>query len=92
MFETGVVRASDVNRSVRAGGKVEISSRLYHFQYKKKITLNYTKSVASGFFPKGLKNEFKTAVVNEPSVFDPSEVLLYMGKNRPCLSRNMPLS
>ena len=24
-----------------------------------------------GFFSKGLKNEFETAVVNEPSVFEP---------------------
>ena len=37
------------------------------FNIKKKITLNYTKSVALGF--KGLKNKFETAVVNEPSVF-----------------------
>ena len=39
---------------------------------KKKITLNYPKynDVCSyGIFSKGLKNE--TAVVNEPSVFDP---------------------
>ena len=27
-----------------------------------------------GFFPKGLKNEFETAVVNEPSVFEPLKV------------------
>ena len=36
-----------------------------------KITLNYPKSSAMGFYPKGLKNEFETAVVNEPSVFEP---------------------
>ena len=41
------------------------------FKIKKKITLNYPKSAAMGFFPKGLKNEFETAVVNEPSVFEP---------------------
>ena len=35
----------------------------------KKITLNYLKSAAVGFFSKGLQNEFETAVVNEPSVF-----------------------
>ena len=28
-------------------------------------------SAAMGFFPKELKNEFETAVVNEPSVFEP---------------------
>ena len=30
------------------------------------ITLNYPKSVAFGFWSKGLKKEFETAVVNEP--------------------------
>ena len=38
----------------------------------KKITLNYPKSAAMGFFYKGLKNEFEAAVVNEPSVFKSS--------------------
>ena len=38
---------------------------------KKKIILIYLKSAAMGFFSKGLKNEFETAVVNEPSVFEP---------------------
>ena len=37
----------------------------------KKITLNYPKSAAMIFFSKGLKNEFETATVNEPSVFEP---------------------
>ena len=40
---------------------------------KKKITLNYPKYnnvCGYGIFSKGLKNEFETAVVNEPSVFD----------------------
>ena len=41
------------------------------FNMNKKNTLNYPKSAAVGFFPKGLKNEFETAVVNEPSVFEP---------------------
>ena len=39
---------------------------------KTKITLNYLKYIMSkvmGFFSCELKNEFKTAVVNEPSVF-----------------------
>ena len=35
----------------------------------KKISLNYPKSGAKGFCSKG--NEFETAVVNEPSVFEP---------------------
>ena len=41
------------------------------FNIKKKITLNYLKSAAMSFFSCGLKNEFETAVVNEPSVFEP---------------------
>ena len=41
------------------------------FNIKKKITLNYPKSAAMGFYAKGLKNEFETAKVNEPSVFEP---------------------
>ena len=38
---------------------------------KKKITLNYPKSAAIGFCPKGLTIEFEKAVVNESSVFEP---------------------
>ena len=41
------------------------------FNIKKKATLNYPKSAAMGFCSKGLKNEFETAVANEPSVFEP---------------------
>ena len=41
------------------------------FNINNKNTLNYTRSAAMGFFSKGLKNEFETAVVNEPSVFEP---------------------
>ena len=37
----------------------------------KKITLIYPKSAARRFFSKGLKNEFETAVVNEPLVVEP---------------------
>ena len=37
----------------------------------KKIILNYPKSAAMGFCSKGPKNEFETAMVNEPSVFEP---------------------
>ena len=38
---------------------------------KKKITLNYPKSAGMKFFSNGLKNEFETVVVNEPSVIEP---------------------
>ena len=41
------------------------------FNTKKKITLNFPKSAAMGFCSKGLKKEFETAMVNEPSVFEP---------------------
>ena len=41
------------------------------FNMNKKTTLNYPKSAAKGFFSKGLRNEFETAMVNEPSVFEP---------------------
>ena len=45
---------------------------------KKKITPTYPKSAAMGLCSKGLKKEFKTAVVNNPSVFQAIEVLLYL--------------
>ena len=38
---------------------------------KKKITIYYPKPAAMGFFPKGLKNELETVMVNKPSVFEP---------------------
>ena len=41
------------------------------FNIKKKIILIYPKYAAMGFCSKGLKNEFETAMVNEPSVFEP---------------------
>ena len=41
------------------------------FYMKKKNKLNYPKSAAIGSFSKGLKNKFETAMVNEPSVFEP---------------------
>ena len=41
------------------------------YSMNKKNTLNYPKSATMFFFSKGLKNEFETSVVNEPSVFEP---------------------
>ena len=42
------------------------------FNIKKKFSLNYSASAAMGFFPRdSRKKEFETAVVNEPSVFEP---------------------
>ena len=40
------------------------------FSMSMKNCLNYPKSAAMGFFSEGLKNEFETAMVNEPSVFE----------------------
>ena len=37
---------------------------------KKKINLYYPKSAAMGFGSKGLKKEFETAVVKDPSAFE----------------------
>ena len=52
---------------------------------KKKNNLNYPKSAAIGFYSKGLKDEFETAVVNEPSVFEPLKFncICFQGINVP---------
>ena len=52
------------------GGDSNEYTKYTIFYIKKKITLNYPKSAAMKFFSKGLKNEFETAVVNQPSVFE----------------------
>ena len=54
----------------------------YTFFNIKKITLNYLTSAALGFFTKGLNDEFETAVINEPSVFEP---LRFYCINRSCV-------
>ena len=41
------------------------------FSMNMKHCLNYPKSAAMAFCSKGPKKEFETAVVNEPSVFEP---------------------
>ena len=54
---------------------------------KKKITLNYPKynNVCSyGIFSWGLKDEFETAMVNEPSVFEPLKVYCRYSKMDLC--------
>ena len=48
--------------------------------YIRKVSLNYPRSAAQGFF-QGTKNEFETAVVDEPSVLEPLKfycTLLYI--------------
>ena len=47
------------------------------FNIEKKMTLNYPKSAAIRFFSKGFKDEFETAVVDEPSVFEPLKFTVY---------------
>ena len=42
------------------------------FNTKKKITLNYPKSAAMGFF-EGTQKRARNSVLNEPSVFEPSK-------------------
>ena len=54
----------------------------------KNITLNYPKSAVMEFFPKRLKNEFETAVVNELSAFDSLEVYCHDLNGRPLLLNN----
>ena len=41
------------------------------FQCNKENHTKLSQSCSYGIFPQGLKNEFETAVVNEPSVFEP---------------------
>ena len=53
---------------------LESPHNILFFNIKKKITKNYSKSAVMGFFSKGLKNGFETAVVNEPSVFEPLKI------------------
>ena len=52
------------------------------FNMNKKNTINYPKSAATGFFSKGIKNEFETAVVNEPSVFEPLKFYCILGQKK----------
>ena len=58
-----------VYHSARSGGIIGIS-----FYNVKKITLNYPKAAAMGFFSMGLKTECETAMVNKPSVLKPLKV------------------
>ena len=55
-------------------GDSNVNTKYTFFNIIKKIALNYPKFAAMGFFSKGLKNKFETAVVNESSVFEPRKV------------------
>ena len=68
-FETAVVNEPSVFEPHRGDSNVYTQNTI--FDIKKKIILNYPKFAAIGFCSKRLNNEFETAVVNEPSVFEP---------------------
>ena len=53
------------------GGDSNVCTQYTIFIIKPKITPDYSKSAAFGFFSYRPKNEFETAAVNEPSVFEP---------------------
>ena len=57
------------------------------FNVENKITQNYLKSAAMGFCSNGLKNEFETAMVNEPSVFEPLKFDCICQCEQECLSK-----
>ena len=73
--------------SPHRGDSKEYTQYTFFSMKKKKNTLNHPKSAAMGFFSKGLKHEFETAVVNEPlSVFEPLKfycILFCMISNDP---------
>ena len=48
-----------------------MSNTIYHFQHIKENRPKLSQIRSYGIFSKGLKNEFETAVANEPSVFEP---------------------
>ena len=63
---------SQYNRLIEA---ILISTHNIPFLNMKYNTIiNYPKSAAMGLFSKGPKNEFETAMVTEPSVFEPLKV------------------
>ena len=51
-----------------------MSARAIPFLIFKNIILNHPESAAMRFVSKELKQEFETAMVNEPSVFEPLKV------------------
>ena len=44
---------------------------IYYFQYEQEKYIKLSQICSYGLLSKGLKNEFETDVVNEPSVFKP---------------------
>ena len=60
-----------VNHSARSGGDSNEYTQYTIFNIKKEKSPLITFSLCLWDFSKGLKNEFETAVVDEPSVFEP---------------------
>ena len=62
---------------------------------KKENHPNYSRSAAMGFFSKGFKNKFETAVLNKPSGFEPLKfsciwvVYILMRKRKPFHIQNV---
>ena len=71
---------------------IELPHRGDSFQYTQYTVVNIKKenhtilsrSAAMIFFSRGLKNEFETAVVNEPSVFEPLKFYSIYQKPQAC--------
>ena len=57
-----------------------MSTHNISFQYKKENHNELSQICSQGFFSKGLKIEFETAVVNEQSVFEPLKFYCICGK------------
>ena len=60
-----------------------MSSTIYHFQYKKENHRKLSQICCYEFLFKGFNNEFETAVVSEPSVFEghPKSSFFYSSSN-----------
>ena len=65
-----------------------MSTTIYHFQYKIENRPKLTQICSYGIFSKGLKNEFETAVVNEPSVFEPLKFYCICNTNEKVIQSN----
>ena len=85
MIEKSVTRVTDRHHEACRGmlcGLVRIASSrrflqvhtLYNFQYKTEKDRKLSQICSYGIYSKGLKNEFETAVVNEPSVVELYEI------------------
>ena len=74
MKECGVFSLESTHRgnSITSSRQFYSVHIIYDFQYKKSPNLSHIRRYE--MFSKRLKNEFETAVVNEPSVFEPLKV------------------